>query len=163
MRIDRVYIDDPVRQFLMSVAESRIEAKRLRLRTQRLEAQATKLTASLTGMPRGGGDSGNLLASLADMREDSIRAMIRAEEQERKVTAFIDRLENPVSRMILKLRYCDCLDWLPRPRRRSVLTELQKVGQFYSESHLFRLHGKALNEARELYNKENNNDESRDS
>jgi hypothetical protein len=163
MRIDRVYTDDPVRQFLMSVAESRIEAKRLRLRTQRLEAQATKLTASLTGMPRGGGDSGNLLASLADMREDSIRAMIRAEAQEKKVTDFIDRLENPVSRMILKLRYCDCLDWLPRPRRRSVLTELQKVGQFYSESHLFRLHGKALNEARVLYNKENNNEESRDS
>lgn len=154
---------DPVRRFLSSVAESRIEARRLGFRVKRLEVQATKLTASLTGMPMGHGDSGELLAALADMRDASDRARIEAEKQEERVAAFIDRLEDPTSRIILKLRYCDCLDWCGHPRRRSVMGEMAKVGLFYSERQIYRLHGRALNEARELYYKEIENDESRNS
>lgn len=154
---------DPVKGFLASVAEARIEERRLRLRVKRLETQAMKLTASLTGMPRGNGDSGNLLASLADMRIASEKAIVEAEKTEERVAAFIEKLSNPTSRIILKLRYCDCLDWTDRPHQRSVTSELRKAGLYYSDRHLYRLHGIALNEARELYYKENGNEQNRDS
>ena len=161
---------DPVRRFLSSVAEARIEADRQTQRLQRLEAQATKVTASLTGMPRGGGgDSENLLAVLADMRDQCSAAIVAAEQQVERVTEFIEKLENPVSRIILKLRYCDCLEWDSddRPhqkvgRRRTVASEMQKAGLYYSRMQITRFHGVALNEARELYKKEYENDESRD-
>jgi hypothetical protein len=146
---------DPARAFLSSVAEARLEARRLGFRARRLEAQATKVTTALTGMPSGGGgDSGNLLAALADMRVSCAAARVRAELQEQKVAEFIDKLENPASRMVLKLRYCDCLEWLDRPRRRTVQSELAKAGLYYEKAQIFRLHGRALNEARELYKKE---------
>ena len=160
-RVKKNY-SDPVRLFLSSVAEARIEARRLRLRIQRLETQATKLTASLTGMPRGGGDRESLLASLADTRVKCDQALVEAERKEDAVTAFINRLDNPVSRILLKLRYCDCLDWVGRSKR-TVIKEMAKAGLFYSERQIRRLHGIALNEARELYKKEYGDDESRDS
>ena len=150
---------DPVRAFLASVAEARLEAKRLSLRAQRLEAQATKITATLTGMPSGSTDSGNLLAALADMKASCDIARVQAERQVEKVSAFIDKLENPTSRMILKLRYCDCLEWLARPHRRTVQGEMEKVGLYYSSQHIYRMHGRALNEARELYKKERENEQ----
>lgn len=153
---------DPVRCFLSSVAEARLEARRLGFRIRRLEAQATKLTTSLTGMPVAHGDSGNLLAALADMRTECGHAQVQAERQEEKVAEFIEKIDDPTSRMILKLRYCECLDWVGRPHRRSVIGELAKVGLYYSERQIYRLHGRALNEARELY-KEIENEESRDS
>lgn len=161
---------DPVRRFLSSVAEARIEADRQTQRLQRLEAQATKVTASLTGMPRGGGgDSENLLASLADMRDQCSAAIVAAEQQVERVTEFIEKLENPVSRIILKLRYCDCLEWYSdRPhqkahRRRTVMGEMQKAGLYYGSTQITRFHGIALNEARELYKKEIENEQSGDS
>lgn len=161
---------DPVRRFLSSVVEARVEADRLTYRLQMLEAQATKITSVVTGMPRGsGGDRENLLAALADMRDRCGEAIVEAERQVERVTNFIDRLENPVSRIVLKLRYCDCLPWdSERPHQKSrtertVLSEMRKAGLYYEISNLYELHGKALNEARKLYNKENNNDERRDS
>lgn len=152
---------DPVRAYLASVAEARLDAKRLGLKLRRLEAQATRVTASLTGMPGGGGsDRELLLAKLADMRVDCELAKLRAEEKEKEVAAFIDKLDNPMSRMILKLRYCECLGWIAtRKYQRSVQEELVKVaGLDYGDSNLYRLHGIALNEAREIYYKENKND-----
>lgn len=145
---------DPARAFLSSVVEARLEARRLGFRARRLEAQATKVTTALTGMPAGNSDRGNLLAALADMQASCAAARVRAEQQEQKVAEFISRLENPTSRMILKLRYCDCLDWLEHPRRRTVQGELAKAGLYYEKTQIFRLHGRALNEARELYKKE---------
>ena len=145
---------DPVRCFLSSVAEARIEAQRLSFKRQRLEAQVTRITANLTGMPRGGGgDHELLLAKLADLNDNSEKARLKAEQQEEEVARFIDRLKDSTSRIILKLRYCECLDWsdTTRRRRRSVQGEMAKVGLAYSDRQIFRLHGKALNEARELY------------
>ena len=153
---------DPVRLFLASVVEARLEARRLGLRIRRLESQATKVTTTLTGMPSGNSDSGELLASLADMRASCSQAIIRAEQQVEKVSAFIDKLENPTSRMILKLRYCDCLPWMDKPKRRTVQGELARSGLCYERTQIFRLHGQALREARELYKKENENEQARD-
>lgn len=157
--------NDPVRRFLSSVAEARVEVDRQTHRLQQLEAEATRVTSSLTGMPRGHGDRETLLASLADMRVQCGAAIVEAEHQVERVTEFINRLENPVSRIVLKLRYCDCLAWdSDRPHQkvkteRTVLSEMQKAGLRYEISNLYELHGKALNEARELYKKEYENEQ----
>lgn len=157
-----VNLNDPVRQYLSSVAEARVEARRLRFKLKRLETQATRITTALTGMPAGGGDRERLLVELADLSEQSRLALIAAEKQENEVSAFIDRLPDQTSRIILKLRYCDCLMWETNGRKgRSVKSEMAKVGLCYEIAQLFRLHGKALNEARELYYKENDHDKKR--
>jgi hypothetical protein len=158
-----VNLNDPVRQYLSSVAEAKIEARRLRFKLKRLETQATRITTAITGMPGGGtADRERLLAELADLSEQSRLALIEAEKQENEVSAFISRLQDQTSRIILKLRYCDCLVWDTTDlKRRSVKSEMAKVGLCYENTQLFRLHGKALNEARELYYKENNHDKKR--
>ena len=157
-----VNLNDPVRAYLSSVAEAKIDARRLGFRVRRLEAQATRITTTITGMPGGGGgDKERLLVELADMRAKSEAARIKAEKQEEEVAAFINELSDRVSRMILKLRYCECLEWETTKRhRRSVIGELSKVGLCIGLRQLYRLHGKALNEARELY-KEKNYDKKR--
>lgn len=145
--------NDPVRCFLSSVAEAKIDASRLGRKRQRLEAQVMRVTTNLTGMPGGGGgDREALLVKLADMRDDCEIARLRAEQREEEVLAFIEKLTDRISRIILKLRYLECLEWLDnKPHRRSVQGEMAKVGLPFSDRQLFRLHGKALQEARELY------------
>lgn len=138
--------NDPVRAFLNSVRESRMDAKRLQTKLSQLEARATSITSQLSGMPRGGGaDRDAVLASLADVSRDYYQRLALAEEQELKVLGFIDSLSETNYRMILKLRYIDCKRW---PR---VLAELKSVGLDIEERHLFRLHGEALKEAREKF------------
>ena len=46
---------DPVRAFLGSVLESRMEIRRVKRKLEALEARATSITSQLSGMPRGGG------------------------------------------------------------------------------------------------------------
>lgn len=150
---------DPVKEYLASVNEARLEAKRLGYKLQRLEAAATRVTSSLTGMPGGGGgDKESLLVKLADMRDRVETARYAAEQREEEVSAFLDRLPSSLHRMIMKLRYCDCLEWTGQ--RRSVQSELLKAGQAYEERQIYRHHGLALEEAREIY-KEIFNEESR--
>jgi len=151
---------DPLKEFLGSVSEARLDAKRLGRKIQRLEAQATRVTSNITGMPGGGSsDRELLLAKLADLKTECEFAKLRAEEKEQEVAAFIDKLDDPTSRMILKLRYCECLGWVATRRyQRSVQEELIKMaGLAYEDRNLYRLHGKALNEARKIYYRENRN------
>ena len=140
---------DPVRDYLNSVLEYRMEAKRLKRKLAQLEAQATNITSQLTGMPHGGiADRGAVLASLADAAKDYQWRIDRAERKELEVLDFIDSLPTAESRTILKLRYLDCKRW---PK---VLAALNAGGMAMSERQMYRLHGRALQEARERYNDE---------
>ena len=148
---------DPVRELLSSVLESRIEVKRIERKLAVLEARVTKVTAELTGMPGGGtSDRNAALAAFADLTRDYYARLVAAEKHETEVSDFINRLQSPDSRMILKLRYIDCKRW---PK---VLSALSSMGRPMTDRQMFRLHGKALAEARELYRKEYNHDEKRD-
>lgn len=147
---------DPVRELLNSVLESRIEAKRIERKLAVLEARVTKITSELTGMPGGGtSDRNAALAAFSDLTRDYYARLVAAENCEIAVTDFINRLSNPDSRMILKLRYVDCKRW---PK---VLEAMNRVGRDIELRRVFVLHGRALNEARELY-KEIYHDETRD-
>lgn len=138
--------NDPVRAYLNSVREARMDAKRLQSKLAQLEARATSITSQLSGMPRGGGaDRDAVLASLADVSRDYYTMLAHAEETELEVLKFIDSLSKTNYRMILKLRYIECKRW---PR---VLADLKSAGLDIEERHLFRLHGEALKEAREKF------------
>lgn len=149
-------INDPVRELLNSVLESRIEVKRIERKLAVLEARVMKITAELTGMPGGGtSDRNAALAAFSDMTRDYYERLVAAEKHEIEVTDFINRLQDSDSRAILKLRYVDCKRW---PK---VLDAMNRAGRDISIDWLFKLHGRALNEARELY-KEIYHDEKRD-
>lgn len=144
---------DPVRSYLNSVLEYRMEIKRLRRKIASLESRATSITAALTGMPRSGGaDSQAVLAALADLTREYYEKLIRAERRELEVISFINSLPSQSSRLILTLRYVDIKHW---PQ---VLEGLNAAGLNVSERHMFRLHGVALNEARIKW-KETHHDE----
>jgi len=123
-----------------------MEIKRIKRKLDLLEARALNVTSQLTGMPRGGNsDRDAVLASLADTTGEYYRRLAEAEQHELEVLQFIDGIPEPMYRIILRLRYVDCRRWP------SVLRELQKTGNDIEQAWMFRLHGRALNAAREKY------------
>jgi hypothetical protein len=144
---------DPVRAYLNSVLEYRMEIRRLRRKIEQLEARATSITASLTGMPRGGGaDRDAVLVALADVTGEYYKKLNAAEQGELDVISFIDSLPTSEHRLILKLRYVD------RKRWPKVLAALKDGGYDLSERQMYRLHGAALNEARHKFNEQKETD-----
>ena len=147
---------DPVREFLNSVLESRIEVKRIERKLKVLEARVLNITSQLTGMPSGGAaDRNAVLAAYSDISQDYYARLAEAERKEMAVAEFIDQLPTSDSRIILRLHYLDCKKW---PK---VLAALRAAGRDIEERQMYRLHGVALNEARELY-KEIYHDKNRD-
>lgn len=138
--------EDPVRVFLQSAVEAKMEYKRQRRRVEELESRATRMTQTMSGMPGGGGAGmEQLWATLADERE---KVLIASEEEFRKyhdVERFINKLDDPLHRIVLRLRYLDGLNWIQVQQR------MYKDGHYYSERHITRLHGEALKAARWLW------------
>ena len=135
---------DPVRKFLSSAWEARVEYNRLTEKIRTMEAQAMNTTATLSAAPGGGGisDTQRLWAALADETAKLKDKLSAALEREHEVEAFVERIDDPMYRMILKLRYVDCLSW---PR---VMELLSRGGIYYSQRNITRLHGEALEQAR---------------
>ena len=138
---------DPVREFLESVKDARFNQRRCELKLEQLAAQCTSMTAKITGVPGGGGDvhKDGPLASLAQARVDLRNAYLEAERKEKEVEDFISLLPDVRHRAVLTLYYVNLFKW---PR---VVEEMEKCGLYYSERHVFRLHGDALQQARVLW------------
>ena len=139
---------DPVKDFLRSAVERRIEVKRHKRRLALLESQCTQIPAPPSAAPGGGGDTHgreSLWAALADAREEEAR-LIKAElEQYRTVELFIKYIPDTTHRTLLRLRYLEGMSW----------TKLQFAlcdeGVYYSDRHLRRIHDAAVEEARKLW------------
>lgn len=145
--------DDPVREFLDSARFARAEFNRLSQRVKQLEAQCTSITAALSATPGGGGnDAERMWAALADESARLYPQLREAQEREHEVENFINKLEDPAHRLILKLRYLDTLSW-PNVNR-----QLSCGGVFYSDRQIYRLHGDALAAARALWAQEREED-----
>ena len=137
---------DPVITFLRSATAAKLEVSRRSRRIQILESQCTRVTTALHPVAVGGGnDREVLLAELADARDEEDLAIRRELEQYRTVSLFIDHISDPISRFILRLRYLEGCTWTDAQRK------LYQDGTYYSERHLRRLHNKALDEARALW------------
>ena len=145
---------DPVREFLESASEAKLEIARHHARVAELESRATKVTASLHAAPGGGGsDTQQIWVVLAEERDKAMEAEKLELERYHAVESFIDRMQDKRHRVILRLRYLNALSWI------RVQMKLYESGFYYSESHIKKLHGKALNAARELWRKEHEADE----
>lgn len=138
---------DPVRAFLGTVREARLEEARCRRRLREIDAQCRSLTPSLNGMPHGGGGAhkDGPWAALADQRSLHEQLLEAAVRQEMKVERFISRLDTDSHRIILKLRYVDLMSW---PR---IQEQLEAQSLSYSDRQIYRLHGEALQEARQVW------------
>ena len=138
---------DPVRAFLESVRDARFEQRRCELRLEQIEAQCTSVTARITGAPGGGGDvhKDGPLVNLAQTRQDLMAAYDDEQRRGKEVENFIKLLPDVRHRAVLSLHYVNLLKW---PR---VVEEMEKCGLYYSERHIHRLHGQALQAARVLW------------
>jgi hypothetical protein len=142
-------IRDETYEFLCSVRLARMEIRRCRETVAELEDSAARITTAWKDVPGGGGDvhKDATLIALADQRR---KLLGREQEYARRlleVEAFIREIPDPTYRAILELRYVRLLSW---PR---IVDELWSMdaGLNYSESHVFRLHGRALVAARKLW------------
>lgn len=138
---------DPVKEFLRSALEAKLEAKRRSRRVKELESRCTKMTAAPDSGACGGGNADRevLWALLADERDKEEKALHEELAQYKAVEDFIARLDDPVHRAILRLRYLEGLGWV------KLQQQLYRDGVYYSERHITRLHGAALEAARELW------------
>ena len=139
---------DPVSDLLRSTLRLRQKATLAKERWQRILAAATAITPRYTTMPG---------AQKVDQRKDALwlaEAQAADEmkaadhaywEAEAKVHALLNKLHEPAHVAILQLRYCDGLKWP------EVQEKLDLMGLYYSERHMFNLHGDALQEARRIY------------
>lgn len=144
---------DSVREFLESARWAHAKAARLSRKIEQLKTQVEHITPSYSGMPSGGSaDSSSAWAALAQLRSEYEAERVKAEQLEKAVYDFIESLAVPEHRMVLSRRYCDRLRWP------EVIEVLKEDGYSYSDRQVFRLHGRALNEARRKW-KETNHDE----
>lgn len=139
---------DECRAWLESYRELRFEVLRLQRKHQSLWDQATGITAKLSPVPGGGGgDREKLLAMLSDADEEVIDKYLEAAIRQQEIERFIEDIPSAISRIILRLRYVELLRW---PEIEAALTD-SKI--YYEARQIYRLHGIALREARELWNK----------
>ena len=147
---------DSVRDFLESAKWAHAKAARLSRKIAQLTTQVEHITPSYSGMPSGGnGDSSAAWAALAQLRLEYQEELVKAERQEKRVADFVESLPTPLYRELLNLRYCEGLRWP------EVVEALKVSGYYYTDRHVFKIHGRALNEAREKW-KETDNEQIRD-
>ncbi len=146
---------DPAKEYLESVYEARAEIDRLHRSAQSMYDAVTHITRSTDGIRvNESSDNGKLLAVYADTVNVWRQRLVTCLQLEREVQEFIDRCPGGprgIYRILLRLRYLDCLSW------NHIQERLQKeTGQpvFYSDRHLFRLHGEALSAARRQWAEE---------
>lgn len=143
---------DSVREFLESAKWARAKAARISRKIEQLTTQVEHITPSYSGMPGGGStDVSAAWVTLAQLKTDYEGELAQAEMQEKAVVDFINSMPTPLYREILALRYCEGLRWP------EVVQAMERTGCYYSDRHVFKLHGRALNEARQIW-KERKND-----
>lgn len=135
-----------VRAFLHSAAEARMEYRRRQSRVDELENRSRRVTGLLGGPGgRGGRGPQALWAALADERERELAAAGAELERYRHVEELIRRLDKPIYRVVLGLRYLQYLNW------KQVKQQMEREGYLYEERQIFRLHAEALAAAGQLW------------
>lgn len=112
----------------------RIEAKEIHL--EELRTQAEHITADLTGMPRGSGTDSpveRIAIQIADLSWDLEHDWLDLIAYQDEISKTIGYVKDPVLHQVLTYRYVCYKTW----------TQIADLTH-YSNSHIFRLHAKAL-------------------
>lgn len=141
---------DEMRLFLEGARDAHLKCADLRERARGLESAAHRITSKLDGMPRGGNsDRDQLLAALADAHERLLLDMADEEQRKIDIADFIDRVPTGAAgRAVLRRRYLHYESW------KAVRKWLAEHQMSYSAQSVFRIHGEALQAARQLWNQE---------
>ena len=141
---------DELRLFLEGARDAHLKCADLRERARALESAANRVTANLSGMPKGGGaDRDQLLAALADAHGRLLLDMADEEQRKIAIADFIDRVPTSAAgRAILRRRYLHYESW------KSVRKWLAAHQMCYSAQSVYRIHGEALRAARLLWDKD---------
>lgn len=101
------------------------------------EASATRITPyySHTASRPNGNSNENKIINLIETRENCNKAVDRFADYKSECLRLIDLIPSATYRQVLALRYIDYFKW----------EKIEKI-MHYSESHIFRLHGQALEE-----------------
>ena len=116
----------------------RKEIKEQQRRLSELEALATSCNAKITGLPNGNRVSdkiGNYTTEIADLKNLIEKNLEKCIEEHKKLTTFINNIEDSQLRLILTLRYIDHLTWQQIAF---------KIGK-YDEKYPRRVHKKFIN------------------
>lgn len=105
---------------------------RAKFKLMQATARATKCTASLSGMPRGGGTGGSQVEIGAEMREAALASLEEIQSNLDRMRAelrpLIDMLPRPLERIVMQMRYMD---------GNNVREIAYRIS--YSEQHIFRV------------------------
>lgn len=135
---------DPVRGFLESYWELRKEHERLERKIEELESQCQSVTAKLNAVPGGGGSRSNdTWDALVEARGRAGQQLAETLYREAEIEQFINSLSEPVHRQLLKHRYLELMDW-------ETIADILH----YTVRHTLRKHGDALEESRQIWNRE---------
>lgn len=138
------------KEYLRKYRTLRLAIVRLENKIEVEKGRATRITSILSDMPRGGmAHPDDLWVRLVDTKneyEEKLRVVLHQQEE---IEDFVSRIPNDMSRLLLQLRYIDCLSW-------SEIADLVH----YEKRHVLRLHGTALNEARKIYERRPEDDNS---
>lgn len=90
------------------------EIEQLQRQLEELECLAEGTTQAITGMPHGSGTSdkvGDYAVRIADLRSMIDNRKARCWDELRRLNAYIDGVEDSLTRQILALRYVNGLSW----------------------------------------------------
>ena len=124
MKMNKGY-ENP-KQLLSCLGEYRCEISRLSRKMQLLEKVSSAQTDE------------KLKSELGQIRQEYGRKLTDAERRQLEAEKLIDSLPRPDYRVILRLRYCQNLDW-PHVRE-----GLGKTGYTVCERQMYRMHGSAM-------------------
>jgi DNA-directed RNA polymerase specialized sigma subunit len=142
---------DPVTDLLRSTLRLRRQTRLLYERCLRLTASAEATTphySPVSGTAGGEQRKDSLWIAVAEAEAELTATQKEYWDKEEKVHRLLQRMQSLPQRAILQYRYCDGLSW-PEVQER-----LESIGIYYSERHMFNLHGDALQEARRLWESE---------
>ena len=128
-------VDDLLRSPMRLFAK----AQKARELAEILEAQATKTTSQLTGMPGGGSDKEQTLARLADARDEWFKyARLSVDAMDYVYGFIIASALTDREKRVLCLRYLGGAKWP------EVVETVRKEGYEISERTAYRLHNSAV-------------------
>ena len=143
---------DALRCFLESAKDVHLKVADLRERARGLESAAQRVTANLSGMPKGGGaDREALLSALADAHGRLLLDIAEEEQRKIEISDFVDRVPTSAAgRAVLRRRYLHYESW------KQVRKWLAAHQMSYSAQSVYRIHGEAISAARVLWSREHN-------
>lgn len=151
------FTEENVKEFLCGYRDARFEVDRAIRKVREARELCERVTAQITGMPHGGssGPKDGPLAAYVDMQSALAMAYENAVRKELAIEEFVNELDNPVDRHILKLRYLDMMTWEDVQKSLGILDNL-----YYDIRHVYRLHGRAMTAARELWEEKHKHEDS---